>query len=165
MDYFINWFPTRPNTNSVPPEDVNYSQSGTVALNLAVPTDNYFSFGGVLNNFTDTLHADYAFVISPQPIVKNLMIDTNENQESLSIRSTWDFGLFPNPVTKDLFLTFEDDSSKDIVINDMSGRKVKSWSGVSSLKWQGTVEGLAAGTYWISVRSSENNRTKKFIVQ
>jgi hypothetical protein len=54
-DYYVTWFPTRMNSTVLPDGYVDDSGSGTVILDLSTAP-----LGGTINNYLDTLHADYA---------------------------------------------------------------------------------------------------------
>jgi hypothetical protein len=133
---------------------VTSSANGTISLNLTG------HFGGIQNNYLDTLRSDYAFLIAPWPIVKSL----TTTQESVSEVSGWDFHLYPNPARDELFLRLPDDTPKDITLHDLAGRQIHTRSSVSGPLQRLPVGQLAKGAYYIRVSDGVNSKVKKLII-
>ncbi|HRD52376.1 MAG TPA: hypothetical protein PKY96_06980, partial [Flavobacteriales bacterium] len=99
--HYITWFPTRIGAADLPPDtefpDVLMStSSGEITIVLSG------HFNGTEDSYLDTLHSDYAFVITHQPFVKNLQqVDEPETPED-----SWDFLAYPNPTRGVLMLRF-----------------------------------------------------------
>lgn len=158
QDYYIYWLPTRLNTapEDLPDDQTDETGDGTVRLDLSSNP-----LGGVLNNYLDTLHADYAFIISPAPIVKSL--SQHQVAEPPNDRP-WDFTLHPNPTRDELFIRLPDDAPKVIELYDPSGRQLNTWGSVTATMHRLSVEGLAKGVYWIRVSDGVNTKTRKLLV-
>jgi hypothetical protein len=160
-DYCNTWFPTHIGATDLPPDtefpntllqsDVN----GDIVMNLEE------EFIGVTNNYLDTLHSDYAFVITPQPFFKRLHQLADETVPA----DGWDFVLYPNPTRGLLILGFSDDVIKDVFLLDVSGRRVASYSNVNSQRFHISTEQLAKGAYWVMAASGELRKVKKLIIQ
>lgn len=70
------------------------------------------------------------------------------------------FNMYPNPATDVLNISSNNGSEiKEIKITDLTGKKIKSLSNVTSIN----VSDLASGTYIIDVKTNEGNGTSKFI--
>ncbi|MBK8499977.1 MAG: T9SS type A sorting domain-containing protein [Flavobacteriales bacterium] len=114
-----------------------------------------------MNNYLDTLHTDYAFIISPFPDVKSMPLTPLED---VHIGSDWDFGLYPNPTRGELFVRLPDDVPKEIVTQDLSGRHIQAWSSVRGPLQHLPIEGFAQGVYWVRVSDGTNSKAKKLII-
>lgn len=88
-----------------------------------------------------------------------------ENGDTVAPDTGWDFSVYPNPASHDLFLRFSDDAPKRIEVLEPSGREVRSWSQVSGFSRQLTLGDLAHGVYWIQVSTITGSLTKKLIIQ
>ena len=119
-------------------------------------------FGDTIQFYLDTLHSDYAFVITPDLFVRSMQAavddDTKPDEEG------WDFMLYPNPARDELFLRFQDDVPKEIVIHDLSGRRVQKRNGVSTAIVHLPVGQLAKGVYSVWASDGTNARTKRLII-
>lgn len=157
QDYYIYWLPTRLNVapEDLPADHSDVSGDGTVRLDLSSNP-----LGGVLNNYLDTLHADYAFIISPAPIVKSLP----HMEVPAPVQPSWDFTLYPNPTRDEFFIRLPDDAPKEIALYDPSGRRLNTWGSVTAMLHRLSVEGLSKGIYWIRVSDGVHSRTKKLLV-
>ncbi|MFN6178282.1 MAG: T9SS type A sorting domain-containing protein [Flavobacteriales bacterium] len=154
-EHYITWFPTRTGLLALPPDTVLVTnENGELLIDLT----GYFN--AISDNYLDTLHSDYAFVITPHPFVKSLDYTLDESFSE----TTWDFALFPNPSASFLSLTFDDDVSKDVFILDASGRNVIGYSNVRSEQVQISTEHLARGAYWVRVIAGTKTKTKKLII-
>jgi hypothetical protein len=158
--HYITWFPTRIGATDLPPDSefpntlLQSDANGDIVINL----DG--EFNGVANNYLDTLHADYAFVITPGPFVKSLAPDAVEAEPGAG----WDFMLYPNP-TRDMFvIVFDDESSKEMEILDLTGRRLLQLSNVTATRLQLSVSRFAMGAYWVQVTTNGRMKTKKLII-
>lgn len=118
-------------------------------------------FGGTIPTYLDTLHSDYAFIITIAPFVKSMefLPDSGWTNEG------WDFALYPNPAQGSVYLRFEDDAPKNVRIVDLAGRVLVQRHGVTAVLNHVSVEHLAKGIYWVQVSDGSNSRTKKLVVQ
>lgn len=157
-EYYITWFPTRMN---IDPTDLP-SDAADVDMNSSVLLD--FSsrpFGGVFNNYLDTLHSDYAFVITPVPFVKSLHLPAVQD---VPARTDWDFSVYPNPARESFVLQFSDESIKDVTLLDVSGRRVAQYPNVVGPSLQVRTDHFAMGVYWVHVATEMNSKIKKLII-
>lgn len=157
-DYYIHWFPTRMNTTDCPADDQDFDGNGTVTLRIDNPLT--MALGGTANNYLDTLHADYAFIISPMIEVKSLSLPA----EVQVVEAGWDFTLYPNPTRSELYVRLPDETPKTIVLRDLSGRLIKTWSSVTGSVQHLPIEHLSKGAYWVVVSDAANSKAKKLIV-
>ena len=159
QDYHIYWLPTRHEVlpMDLPDDQIDDTGDGTVRLDLSSNP-----LGGVLNNYLDTLHADYAFIISPAPIVKSLAV--HQDHESPNDPS-WDFTLHPNPSRDGVFVRLPNDAPKEIELFDPSGRRLQTWSNITATTHRLALEGLAKGVYWIRVADGVNTKSRKLLLQ
>jgi hypothetical protein len=157
--HWITWFPTRTGMTDLPPDtefpDVLMSTSSG---DLTIDLSGYFN--GIADNYLDTLHSDYAFVITPQPFFKRLHQLADETVPA----DGWDFVLYPNPTRGLLILGFSDDVIKDVFLLDVSGRRVASYSNVNFQRFHISTEQLAKGAYWVFVSTGDQSKTKKLII-
>jgi hypothetical protein len=153
-DYFVTWFPTRMNSTVYPPDMVvTSSANGTISLNLTG------HFGGIQNNYLDTLRSDYAFLIGPWPIVKS-MATAQEHVPEVG----WDFHLYPNPAREELFLQLPDDTPKEITVWDVWGRVAVRYQNITTPLFHLTTTQFAKGAYWVRVSDGEHWKVKKLII-
>ncbi len=156
--YHITWFPTRMNGSVLPLDTVWLSSStGTLLLDLSTAP-----FGDTVAFFADTLRADYAFIITLDPFAKSLMLA--QNAESLPGDGGWDFALYPNPTRDAIYLLFTDDRPKDIIVLDVTGRRLLQQSSVTAPMHQLPIDQGARGAYWVRVSDGANWKVKKLIV-
>ncbi|HNR54956.1 MAG TPA: T9SS type A sorting domain-containing protein [Flavobacteriales bacterium] len=127
---------------------------------LEIPVAGYF--GGVSNNYLDTLRADYAFVITQEPFFKSRPIAHAEDERPT--QEEWDFVCYPNPAKDELFIRLPDDGLMDIVLHDALGRPLLHQSNVSGPLHRLTLGRLAAGAYAIELTDGVNRKTKKLII-
>ncbi len=154
-DYFVTWFPTRMNSTVLPAGmQVTSNATGIIALDL---TDQ---FGGTYDNYLDTLRADYAFIITPEPFVKSLP----QMAEKPLIAPDWDFTMYPNPARDELFIRLPDDAPTDIILHDLAGRQIHTRSSVRGALLRLPIEQLASGVYCIRVSEGDNSKVKKLII-
>jgi hypothetical protein len=113
----------------------------------------------VANNYLDTLHSDYAFIIAPQPVVRGM------HAGSAELSAAWDFTVYPNPARDAFNLYFHDDSPKEIILWDLVGKRVAQASHVTSPNYQLPVDQLAPGAYWVKVNNGQFSKVKQLIIQ
>jgi len=155
--FFITWFPTRMDTTIYPPATIDTSSAtGTLKLDIT----GYV--GGITNNYLDTLRSDYAFIITPEFFARSTPY--SPVAEESPVPSGWDFDMYPNPTRDALFLRMHDDIPKEIVILDVTGRRVVTRANVASTIYQIPVGQLAQGAYWVRVRDGADAKTKKLII-
>lgn len=120
------------------------------------------AFNGVLNNFIDTLRSDYAFIITPQPFVKSLVLVDEPEDAPTDIG--WDFMVYPNPTRSEFTLRFQDDSPKDIAIMDLTGRLVARYASVTGALVQFPHLRLSQGAYWVRASDGQRAKAKQLII-
>jgi hypothetical protein len=156
--YHITWFPTWVNSTIHPVDTVwTTDNEGRLLLDLSTAL-----FGDTITNFyfMDTLRADYAFIITPGPFEKSLVLDEDEPL----IGKDWDYKLYPNPTRDVFYLHLPDDAPKDITILDLSGRQVQVLSKATGPTLSFPVAHLAKGVYHVRVTDGLNTKTKKLII-
>ena len=156
-DFFITWFPTRMNGTVLPTQAMTSSGDGEVTLDISQDPLN-----GIANNYLDTLHSDYAFIIAPYPVVRS-MIGFDES-DITTAKGVWDFGMFPNPAGDELFISLPNDLPKHIVIEDLTGRQVRVWNNLTGTTHRLSIGQLARGAYHMRISDGTYSRLKKFIV-
>jgi hypothetical protein len=156
-DYYVTWFPTWMNSTVHPPGmQVTSNATGIITLDL---TDQ---FGGTYSNYLDTLRADYAFIITPEPFVKSLPLPPMAEEPPME--NGWDFIMYPNPARDELFLRLPDDTPKDITLHDLAGRQIHVRSSVTGVVVHLPVGQLAKGVYYVRVSDGSNSTTKKLVI-
>ncbi len=155
-EYNITWFPTHVNT-TVCPDDVTQMSNGAGNLLLDLATE---PFGSTIPYYLDTLHSDYAFIITIAPFVKSMQFlpDSTRTNEG------WDFALYPNPTQESVFLRFEDDSPKTVTLLDVTGRALIRHHGVTAIVHHLALDYLAKGAYCVHVGVGANSKVKKLII-
>lgn len=157
-DYFVTWFPTRMNTIICP---ADYQVAGSLGMvPLIFDADD---FNAISNNYIDTLHSDYAFIISTSQIPKSLTIPAAV--DTAFAEAGWDFILYPNPARDELFVQLPDDQPRRIVLHDLTGRQIRSWESAKGPVLRIPVEQLARGPYALRVSGGSTSKTKKFIIR
>jgi len=155
-NYHITYVPTRLNTTVVPIDQDDLDEGSTITLDL-----NTAPLTGSLGNFLDTLHSDYAFVISTIPFVKSLQQAT---LPGVVQGDEWDFNLYPNPTTNELVVELSDELPRTVTMHDMIGRQVAAWPQVKGRLQATGLGGMSSGAYWIRVFDGKRNRLKKLII-
>ncbi|MBK6777894.1 MAG: T9SS type A sorting domain-containing protein [Flavobacteriales bacterium] len=118
-------------------------------------------FNAIANNYLDTLHSDYAFVISTTSVKSaSSALEAEEETDGMG----WDFTLYPNPAKDELFLRLPDDAPKEIVLHDLAGRQIHAWSSVVGPVLRLPLGHLATGVYAVRVFNGATSRTKKLII-
>ncbi|MBK8499520.1 MAG: T9SS type A sorting domain-containing protein [Flavobacteriales bacterium] len=157
--YHVSWFPTRMNSTVHPPDAEVSTLFGTTLLYI----DLEGQFGGIDNDYLDTLRGDYAFIITPEPFVKSLPFQAVA--DDVVAEGSWDFGIYPNPARNGFTLRFQDETPKEVMILDLSGRIITRKAGVTTANLQFPELRLAQGAYWVRVADGLHQRTKKLIMQ
>jgi hypothetical protein len=154
-EYHITWFPTWANSTACPMDTVRISDPiGQLLLDLSTAP-----LGDTMQYYTDTLHSDYAFIITLEDFVKSRTI-AETGVEDIE----WDFSLYPNPTRQFVRIRFTDDSSKEIALFDIAGRCVHFRDGITSHTLQLEVKELSMGPYFVRVFNGVESRTKKLII-
>jgi len=153
----LTWYPTRINGTVPPPANAISTMAGEVTLDLSEDP-----LHGIVNNYLDTLHSDYAFILTPSVIEHRSMILSDG---STTVGPNWDFVLSPNPADDMLNLLLPDDGSSDIAIFDLSGRRVLSWDGVSGPLVNLSIEKLSAGAYSVRVIDGAHSKVKELVIR
>lgn len=156
--HYITWFPTRVGATDLPPDTGELPLMSTSTGDLVI--DLTGQFNAIADNYLDTLHADYAFVITPQLFHKSL----HQADVTAEPATVWDFTLFPNPANDMLTLLFPDDAGKEVVILDVSGRRVARYAEVATSSFQLSANQFAKGAYWVVVTRGMDRKTKKLII-
>ena len=155
-DRVITWFPTHTNTVIAPTDAMDGSQTGTVTLDLSSAP-----LGGHVNNYIDTLHTDFAFIITPEPFVKSM----ETISETAAEPNLWDFSIYPNPAQDAVSLGFTDASPKEVMLFDLAGRAILTQENVTALVTWVSLDRLARGIYWVRVQNGIHVKTKKLIIR
>ena len=157
-DYYITYYPTRAGSTVQPRDTVHLAGNGsTITLHINDPVEA--AFGGVANNVLDTLRSDYAFVISTTR--------TKSRPPSSAVDevpNATDFILYPNPASTEVYIEFNDDQVRDVLILDPIGRRVRSWSSLTGGKLRLPIETLAQGTFYVQVSDLHGRRVKKLLI-
>lgn len=161
QDYFIYWFPTRSNTTpaDLPSDQEDLDGDGTVTLDLSSRP-----LGGVLGAHIDTLHADYAFIISPEQLVKRRGGTPAETLAKQAPKA-WAFALYPNPAREEAWLRFDNDKPKDIQVHDAMGRLLRSYHSITTTDLHLDLRHVASGMVSIRVSEGEHVGYKKLLIQ
>lgn len=158
MPFHVTWFATWMNSTVHPPTmEITSDNTGRLVIDLTG------EFGGVLNNHLDTLHADYAFIVTPVPFTKSRPIGTVDDESAPA--GEWNFELFPNPANEVVFLRMPDEGPKDIELIDLAGRTSRSYANMTGQLVQLQTNGLAKGTYAVRVSDGRHTRTRRLIIQ
>ncbi|HRQ85958.1 MAG TPA: T9SS type A sorting domain-containing protein, partial [Flavobacteriales bacterium] len=159
MDYHITWFPTRMNMSELPDDQVDDTGTGTVTLDMSSEP-----LGGVANNYLDTLHADYAFIIAPQPIQK--MAEADGIGNPVGSDSAGSFGMYPNPAANTVTLLLPaDGGAKDIALYDLAGKRVVFLAQVTDPLVQLPTGHLGRGIYCVRVFDGVMSKAKTLILR
>jgi hypothetical protein len=154
--YHLNYFPTRMNMTEHPADETIASNgAGAVTLNLSD------QFHGIANNYLDTLHSDYAFIMTLAYQHRSMTI-TNDAD---TLGSKWDFSLYPNPAGDLLNLVLTDNAPKDITIYDLTGKRVYYRSNVAVSSLDITTGGFGRGAYCIRVSDATSSKMKTLILR
>jgi hypothetical protein len=140
-DYHITWFPTR-----------STGTTGSIFLDMSSEP-----LGGTASNHLDTLHADYGFIISPMPIYRSLML-----ADSVLI-GNWDFVVYPNPTSDEVFLRFTDDRPLDISVYDIAGREIAQWHSMKGPLVRLPIAKMSVGIYSIRATSGTCSKARRLI--
>lgn len=157
-NYVITYFPTRMNSTPPPADTVVSTLTGTVTLDLTATP-----FGDTVNNYLDTLHTDYAFIIAPELITRGMLADEAEDTDT--VKTDWDFALYPNPANEAFTLALpSDDVPRDVILFDMAGKRIFSRTDVTVRLLGVTTTGLSKGTYAVRVSDAERARVKILVI-
>lgn len=157
MDFFVSFFSTRMNTTEHPTGYLDQSGTGDVLLDLSTAP-----FTGIANNYLDTLHSDYAFIIALNPVPKSLTVPT----DTIALSAEWDFKLFPNPTSTEVNLLLPNDEvSKDIVIYDLSGKRIRSFNSWGNSFVSISTAEYAKGAYCVRVSDDRSSKMKTLVIQ
>lgn len=117
---------------------------------------------GIANNsYLDTLHSDYAVIITLAPEHRSMTYSDGSD----TVGPNWDFGLYPNPADDVLNVLLPDDAPMNIAIYDLSGRRIRSWESVNGPRFSLSVGELSRGPYYVRVSDSIHSRVKQLIIR
>ncbi|MBK8226674.1 MAG: T9SS type A sorting domain-containing protein [Flavobacteriales bacterium] len=157
-EYHITWFPTWLGSSIVPIDTVRTAENdGTLLLDLSTAP-----LGDTVQYFLDTLHADYAYIITLDPFVKARRLPQEDDPPA--VEHALDFTMFPNPAHDELVLGLPDDLTMDILLLDVMGRRLRAWAGITATSLRISLDPLARGAYAIRVTDGAHSRTKKLII-
>ena len=161
QDYVITWFPTRMNATAPPADTVGSTSLGLVTLDLS---DTPYAYGGIANNYLDTLHTDYAFIIAPELIVRSMI--AQEEDDTVRVMTDWDFTLYPNPADEAVTVALPiDNVPREVTLFDMAGRRMFSRLNVTARVLGITTAGLGKGAYCVRVSDCDSHRTRILVIQ
>ena len=159
LDYHISWFPTRMNMSELPDDQLDPTGTGTVTLDMSSEP-----LGSIANSYLDTLHADYAFIITPQPIQK--MAEAEGADDTGDSHPDGSFDMYPNPADNTVTLLFPaDEGARDITLYDLTGKRVLSLTQVTDPLVQLPTGHLGRGVYCVRVFDGGTSRTKTLILR
>ncbi|MFZ1687184.1 MAG: T9SS type A sorting domain-containing protein [Flavobacteriales bacterium] len=162
VNLHVTYFPTRMDTTVYPDSQVDSSGTGTVTLDLITEPLNGIMPGSV-NDYLDTLHSDYAFIIALQPIEKS-MIASDENQAN-SGSSEWDFFMYPNPAHDVLNVLLPTDGiHRDVALYDLTGKRIYSGRNLTSRALDIPTGSWAKGAYCVRVSDPAKSKMKILII-
>ncbi|WP_428232904.1 S8 family serine peptidase [Flavobacterium sp.] len=96
-------------------------------------------------------------------VTRTINVSTTDCTLGLPVNTIEGFVLYPNPVTEDkVYIETASGSSKNILISDMSGKKLLS---IQTNKNELNVSGLSTGVYIIKVEQDGNNAIQKLIIK
>ncbi len=156
--HYVTWFPTRTGSTALP-SDTEESEPLMSSVNGDLVIDLTGQFNGVADNYLDTLHSDYAFVITPQPFFKSLNPLNTE-----VVAAEWDFLIYPNPTREFFTLLFGDEAAKEVTLYDVSGRQVWREAYITTTSTTVSARQFAPGVYWVHVATAEGRKIKKVII-
>lgn len=156
MNYNIRWFSTRMNSTIRPDDAEDEAGTGTVTLDMSTAP-----LGGIANNYLDTLHADYAFIITPSPEHRSMIVSASADATNRNL----DFAIYPNPAWDMLTVSLPDDAPRNIAIRDLSGRLILDWGSVRGPLLHLPVKQLARGAYYVRVSDETNSQVKQLIIR
>ncbi len=169
VDQYVTYFPTRVNSAVYPTDQLDDDGNGWLVLDLSTaPLNGIADFPSPVPPYgplpyLDTLHSDYGFIITPQPMQRR-MIPINA-ADTIGFESTWDFGIYPNPARDAVNLLLPADGfERDIAIYDLTGKRIFSWNGVTDRMLGVTTGGLARGAYCIRVSHELQTKMKTLIL-
>lgn len=144
-DYTILWAPTRMNSTVAPaPMDATADANGVISLNLSG------EFGGIANNYLDTLRADYAFMAFPAP---HLQLQQVEDAPSDEIPAGT-LLVYPNPALHEVMVVLPNEGLWTLTLLDITGRKIRHVEDARGPHAVLNVEGLASGTYLLQANQA-----------
>ncbi len=156
-DYYITWFPTRMNATVPSNDTIESTWDGYLTLDFS---DH--AMDGMSNNYLDTLHSDYAFVVAFQPVVRSMLAN---DEEQFSAFSDWDFGMYPNPAKDLVHLDLPtDDVRRDVSLLDQNGKAVYACLSYTKALLDIPVVNLSRGTYCVRVSDGTANKMKILVI-
>jgi hypothetical protein len=155
----ITWFPTRMDTTAYPASQVDSTGSGSVTLDWSSRP-----FNGIADDYLDTLHADYGFIIAPQPVEKSMTFFGEDDPGNRTLE--WDFLMFPNPASNEVNVLFPDNRlPREIAIYDLAGKCVYHKSASSGVLKRIPVGKFSSGAYSVRASDAAATRVKLLIIQ
>jgi uncharacterized repeat protein (TIGR01451 family) len=118
--------------------------------------------GTVLNNFAD-IYFDFN-----EPIRTNTTVHTIDRFLGLNeISSEMNVSIFPNPFSGNttILVNSTDNSNPTIVISDMLGKELETFTVTNGKPYQYNASHLAAGMYMYTVRTKDSKSTGKIVIR
>lgn len=140
-----------------PADAVDTSGTGAVLLDMSTAP-----LGDTTHKYLDTLRLDYAFIIALQPVHRNMQVPA---EAFFDEPAEWNYFLYPNPASDQFNIVLPDNAPADIVLYDLSGRRLLSWANVPGPRLQFPAKQLARGVYYVRVTSGGQNRTKPLMIR
>jgi Secretion system C-terminal sorting domain len=72
--------------------------------------------------------------------------------------------MFPNPASDAVFLRLPDDGRIDVVLLDLAGRQMRTWSGAKGPHVHLPIGELSKGIYWVRASNGTSTSNKKLIL-
>lgn len=157
--YHITWYATHMN-DTIHPVDTVYTTTAYGSLQLDMSTAR---LGDTIQFYLDTLHSDYAFIVTQQPFLRSAQSLSGDDEPAAT--NEWDFTLYPNPAQNYLYLRLPEGPPKEITLFDFSGRRVASWRSVSDVTVRLSIGQLAPSCYSVVVSDGKHLQVKRLIVQ
>jgi hypothetical protein len=146
------------NSTVHPAEQMDDDGNGSLLLDLSTAP-----LGGLLNNNLDTLHADYGFIITPQPLQRHMI--AHQSNDTTIVEASWTFSIYPNPASNALrVLLPEDGVLRDIALFDPTGKCVYARKGAGARVIAIPIEPLSKGAYCVRVSDSARSQMKILII-
>ncbi len=155
-DYTILWTATRMNSTVAPaPMEATADASGNISLNLSG------EFGGIANDYLDTLRADYAFMAFSTPHLRlQQIVETPPD----AIRGGT-LQVYPNPAWQEAMVVLPNDGTWTLSLLDITGREVHHVEEAIGGHFFLSVQELASGTYLLQAHQATQIEHAKLIVR
>jgi hypothetical protein len=155
----VTWFPTRMDSTACPASQVDSTGSGSITLDWSS-----LPFIGILDDYLDTLHSDYGFIIAPQQVQKSM---THFDDDDIAVGpSGWDFQMYPNPARDELTVVFpDDDLPREIALYDLAGKCLYRKTPSAGVIQRIPIGKFSSGAYGVRISDASSSRIKLLLIQ